>query len=347
MGLFSSLFGSSQKESLIFIDISAGTVGGAYACYGQGTLPKIVYTRRVPIELRADEPHENAMLRALQVLGEALVRDGAPALARLTGSGSVHTILVSVDAPWQETRVRTEKFEKSAPFTFTKAMVATALEKTRAESVGKHLADESIIGTILNGYETRAPYGKKASRASVIVLTSLIDQKVSESIVTALRGFFHTKNILSIAGNSLRYQAMRIAFPHERDLLILDGMGRLISTALVRKALLVAVNEVSVDFSARETRSWIEKVKEELTAIATRYPLPRTIFLIAQEESAGALEKALEAAELKELWLSDNPPKVLSVQPTHLTPFVQQSSASLPDLSLLLMTLYWGHRSAE
>ena len=243
--------------------------------------------------------------------------------------------------------MRTERFERRTPFLFTKNMVETAFQKTSIAAPGKLLADESIIGTILNGYETRAPYGRRVHRASVIVLASFIDEKVSQAIVTMLRELFHTKNILSIAGNSLRYQAMRTVFPHERDLLILDGMGPLISTALVRKGLLVAVNERSGDLSVRDPRSWVEKVREELTEIAKRYPLPRTIFLLAQDQEIGVLEKALNAAELKELWLSDNPPKIISVLASHVSSFVEQTASSLPDLSLLLMAVYWGHRSPE
>ena len=347
MSFFGNLFRSVRSESLVFVDISAGSVAGAYVHYKHGVLPSVVFTRRVPIELRVGEPQEQAMLRSLDVLGAALIRDGAPALARRTGSGSASTILVSVDAPWQETKVRTERFERRTPFLFTKNMVETAFQKTSIAAPGKLLADESIIGTILNGYETRAPYGRRVHRASVIVLASFIDEKVSQAIVTMLRELFHTKNILSIAGNSLRYQAMRTVFPHERDLLILDGMGPLISTALVRKGLLVAVNERSGDLSVRDPRSWVEKVREELTEIAKRYPLPRTIFLLAQDQEIGVLEKALNAAELKELWLSDNPPKIISVLASHVSSFVEQTASSLPDLSLLLMAVYWGHRSLE
>ncbi len=347
MGFFGRAFSSLRAESLILIDVSAGSVAGAYVHYKKGALPTILFTRRVPIEIRAGEPHERAMLRALEVLGQSLVRDGAPALVRHAGSGSADAILVSVDAPWQETKIRAEYFERKTPFTFTKSMVTTALEKTTGAVPGKFLADESIIGTVLNGYETKEPYGKKVHRAAVIVLTSLIDENVSQSIVSILRSAFHSKNILSIAGSSLRYQAMRVAFPHEKDTLILDAMGPLISTALVRKGLLVDVSEMSDGIPTSDTRAWVQEVRGELTEMAKRYPLPRTIFLLAQDQDIAVLEKALSAAELKELWLSDNPPKIVSVLAAHVSNLVKQTSTALPDLALLLMAVYWGHRPSE
>src|SRR3989344_8905766 len=196
MSFFSNIFNPTHAESLVLIDISAGSVAGAYAHYKDDETPSILYTRRLPIEVREGEPHKNAMLRALEILVNALIREGAPVLARATGSGRADTILVSVDAPWQETKVRTEYFERKTPFTFTKRMVATALEKTSITAEGKVLVDESIIGTILNGYETREPYGKKVHRASILILTSFIDEKTSESIAQTLGKLFHTKNIL-------------------------------------------------------------------------------------------------------------------------------------------------------
>ena len=344
MDLFGNIFNPTHAESIVLIDISAGSVAGAYAHYKEKEIPSVIYTRRLPIEIRADEPHEDAMLRALSVLGSALIREGAPVLARTTGSGSADTILVSVDAPWQETKVHTEHFERKTPFTFTKSMVDTALEKTRVATPGKILADESIIGTILNGYETREPYGKTVHRASIVILTSCIDEKISESIVKILRSLFHTKNILSIAGSSLRYQAIRAAFPHERDALILDAIGPLISIVLVRKDLLAAVTEVSDAVSAG-TGSWGQKVIGEFTELAKQYPLPRTIFLLAQEQNASSFERALNSAKLGKLWLSDSPPKVVPVRASHISGFIRQITTAPPDLPLLLMALYWRHRS--
>jgi len=349
MSIFSKIFNPTRAESAVLIDISASSVAGAYARYTEGETPTLLYTHRLPIEIRdSGEPHERALLRALEVLGSILIREGAPILARHTGSGSADVVLVSVGAPWQETNVRTEHFERKTPFVFTRGMVATALEKMAVTAPGKILADESIIGTILNGYGTREPYGKEVYRASVIILTSFIDANISEGIVATLRSLFHTTNILSIAGSSLRYQAMRIAFPHERDALILDATGPLISIALVRKDLLVAVTEVPDTVGTKDTIDlWVQKVMNEFTELAKRYPLPRTIFLLAQEQHASSLEQALNAAKLGGLWLSDNPPKIVSVLASHIVGGVRQMTTASPDLSMLLMALYYQHCTSK
>ncbi len=345
MSFLDALSGKKKSESVVLIDIGTGSVAGAYARYTEGELPAVLYTRRLPISIRVDEPHEQAMLRALGILGEALIQEGAPVLLRATGSGSADTVLVAVDAPWQKTSVRTEYFEQKTPFIFSKSMVQQALAKTSTAPAGQLLADESIIGTILNGYETRDPYGKEAHRASVVILTSLINEHVANGIQSTIRSLYHTKNILTIAGSSLRYQSLRIAFPHERDVLILDASGPVTSIALVRRDLLVDVSEAPSHKAGTEV--WLKAIMDELAMLAQRFPLPRTIFLLAREPDIASLSETLDKAELSKLWLSDNPPKIVSVLGSHLVGAVKQATTASPDISLLLMALYFQHRAPE
>ena len=339
MGFLKNLFRDDKcAESVIFIDIGADSVAGAYARYVEGDLPSILYTRRLSLEIRSGEPYEQTMIRALKELGDDLIREGAPILMRAAGNGSAEKILLSVDTPWQETKVRTENFERNEPFTFTKSIVTTALDKTIAVPPEKLLADESIIGAILNGYETHNPYGKKVRRASLIILTSLINKDVLNSITSTLSGLFHTKHILPIAGNSLRYQSMRRVFYHEREALILDATGPLTSISLIRQGLFVALANVP---HSSEHLSWMDTVMRELADLAQKYPLPRTIFLLARESDIQSLRQILDTADFWKLWLSDNPPKIVSVLASHLVGSVQQMTAEPPDLQLLLMALYY------
>ena len=218
MSFFGILFQRKERaKSVVLIDIGANSVAGAYARYTEVELPTLLYTRRLPIEIWGEESHEHAMFCALEVLGSVLIREGAPTLARTIGNGRIDSVLVSVDAPWQETNVRTETFERKDPFVFTKHMATTALEKTRAVIPGRHFADESIISATANGYRTRDPYEKNIRHASLTVLTSLIHAEVAERIIKTLRDLYHAERVRLIAGTSLRYQAMRRAFPHERE----------------------------------------------------------------------------------------------------------------------------------
>lgn len=345
MSFLENLFHKKKKvESVILIDISTSSVAGAYAMFAPNEQPTLLYTRRLPVEVHDKEEKTRAMLRALKTLGDTLIHEGAPSLLRATGSGRANSVLVSIDAPWQETSVRTEHFEQNEPFVFSKEMVAAALEKTNTAPPGKILADKSIIGTTLNGYQTNDPYEKEANRAAIIVLTSLINEHVAEGIKTVIRGVFHTEDVLPIAGSSLRYQAMRIAFPHERDSLVIDATSREVtSLSLVRKSLLI--NTTEVEKHTKDVVAWARSVADTLKNLASRYPLPRTVFLLAHEPEILLLRKALDTEKLEKCWFSDNPPKMVSVLGSHVSTFVRQATTTPADLSLLLMALFCYNRA--
>ncbi|MBU6214441.1 hypothetical protein KGM48_01160 [Patescibacteria group bacterium] len=333
---------AKDAESVVLIDIGAQTVSGAYALFVEGQSPVILYERSMAVEFHEGEAQEQAVLRALKTLGETILREGAPVLIRAVGKGNTRGILVSIDAPWQRTSVRTEYIEEKKPFLFTKHLVSALLEKTKVKPPGKMLVDESVIGTVLNGYETNNPYGKEAHRAEIMILTSLIDEVIAKNIVTTLRSVYHTRHVLPIAGTSLRYQAVRNIFPHERDALILDVTGPLTSIALIRNDLFVSIIQITDRLATIE--EWVARVVAELVEVARRYPLPRTIFLLAREPEVLELQKALAAASLGDLWLSDSPPAIVPVLSSQLTSLVRQATTGTPDLLTLLMALYWRYR---
>ncbi len=343
MSFFQILFRKKKLgESVILVDIGAEGIAGAYVRYEENQLPTLLYARRLPIEIRKDEAPERAMQRALDILCAELLREGAPTLKRATGSGTATMIIVSIDAPWQETKVRTEVFESREPFTFTKNIVIKRLGETAPASSGQIIADESIISTMLNGYETHSPYGKKAHRASIVVLSSLIERKIANDITSTLRKHFHGANILPISGSSLRYQAMRKLFPHESDAVILDATDESILTvALIRKGIFSSLVQVTISLDAD---TWTNVITNEFIEIAKNYQLPRTLFLLAREPQMAALKKMLDATDFGSIWLSGNPPKVVPVLASQMGSSIRQATAGSGDIVLLLMALFWKSR---
>jgi hypothetical protein len=329
MGLFSNLSRKKKyAESVVLIDIGTDSIAGAYARFAENETPTLLFARRLSIVIRENEQHERAILRAIDILGNELIREGAPILMRATGSGSADTILVSIDASWEEINLRTEKLERESSFIFTKSIVDTILKNTATAPHEKTIANESIIGTMVNGYETLNPYGEEIHRASFTVFSSFIDKNISESIISALRGLFHTEHILLIAGRSLRSQAMRAAFPHEHDALLLDVIGPMASITLIRKNLFAAI-------------------AGEFAGLEEHYPLPRVIFLLAHESEISSRQRTLAAMPSEKLWLSEHPPKIVPVLASHVAGLVRQTTTAPPDLQLLLMALYYQHHSSE
>ena len=321
MSFWTSLFHKrTRAESALLISVGDDSVAGAYAIYNQSEMPTLLYMHRLKVEKREGEPSGPAMLRSLDTLGNELLREGAPSLLRATGSGRADKVLVSVDAQWAETKMRVEHFERKEPFLFTKDMLARALKEDRITSPGKTLVNESFVSFTLNGYETRNPYEKMTQHASATVLSSFVDSDIAKSVSSALRGLFHTEKIKLITGSSLRYKAIRKAFPHEHDVLILDALCSRIFISLTHKNLL-------------------DSVAGELPTLAKQRSLPRTVFLLAEEPIASHLRKSLLSDSTRSLWLSEEP-KVVPVLASHLSGLVRQTTIAPPDLPLLLMALY-------
>ena len=339
MSFFDTFLKKKRTESAILIDVGAGSIFGSYTQFFETEKPLITYATEVHIEPREEEKTEAAMERALAELGDRLMREGAPAHLRATGSGNADTILVSVDAPWQKTTMRTEVIDRKTPFTFSHSLLAAAVKEAGETPSGFVLADESVIGTILNGYEVTTPFGKRVTHAKIVILSSAIAEAIALAVASTLRKLFHTHNILLIAGASLRYQALRQAFTHERDALILDANGPEVSLALVRHGYLVAIKDIQDGTPSSE--EWVHEVEEGLAALAEDYPLPHRIFLLARETESEALKKALEDAKLGALWFSDDPPRIVVVNASHLSGLIRIATDAKPQLMTSLMALYW------
>lgn len=243
MGFVQNIFASKKlSKTVALVDIRADSIAGAYAHYAEDKKPVVLYTQRLPVAPQKDRPHEQAIMRALCTLGDTLIREGAPVLSRAIGRGTADAILISVDAPWAEVQTRTKHLNPKDSFIFTKELVATALEDAPSGEKKTLLVNEGVVGTTLNGYETREPYGKSASRATIIAFASHVDRTMLNNITKLFRGLFHTEQISLIAAPSLRYQALQRTFPHERGACTLDAMGPSPSLTFVRGGVPVSVS---------------------------------------------------------------------------------------------------------
>ena len=328
-----------RKESVVIITLSARSVAGAYAHYTENTLPVVPYARRLPVEMHAGEPEEQALFRALQKLGTDLIRNGAPALARTTGSGTANRVLVVLDSPWQETAIRIEKFEAASPFVFSKNMVTKRLSEIETTSPGKSIAEESILHTLLNGYETMSPYGKTAHRAELTILSSLLDEQLLRKATEIVRSIFHTSQVSSVSGPSLRYQAVRNVFQHDFDTYIIDATDLpAVSFALVRKGILIEL--ISKQLST-EKPNWSTSFTRISAEIMQKNIIPQTLFLLAPESEILMLQNGLDTNFFKSISPGAKPPRIIPIFKNNLYGFIRQGVASSADLMLLLAVLFY------
>jgi hypothetical protein len=375
MGFFDRIL-PTATNSVAIVDISSGSVAGGYISHGkEGT--QLEYGVRRPVVIQQNEQLALAVLRALSEVDELLIKQGAPILRRATGSGSVGEVLVSIASPWQETMVRIERVDEKKPFLFTRAMMSEVVQKTAETKPDRVSSGESVIATLLNGYETNQPFGKEARLADIVVLSSSIDKTIAQSVETALRRTYHTRKITFAAFAPLAYTVFRDVYPHEKDYLVVDVSGEATDIAFVKHGLLAAVvsmplgvnhltrslgkNTAMTDDMAEHgsgvnlirnatptagtttARSeWVAQMLEGLKIFSEEHALPRTIFLLADEQVREYLRRVLDDTALRSLWLSSEPLSIVPVLPTHFLPFIKTGPDVSVDSSLLMLALFHG-----
>lgn len=384
------LFGKRTAYNVALIDVSSASVRGAYARIEAGKSPVICYTAYLPIDAAVDgsKPGDyppSQMLACVESLTERLIREGAPVLREATGSGDVRHIFVSIGAPWQESDVRVETIQNEKPFVFTRALVEGARRKNEIPE-GMIESGETVVATILNGYESRQPFGKRVRRADLVILSSTLDGKVAEAIEKSLRRAYHTHDIHFTAFAPIAYETLRDLYPHQRDFLVFDVAGTATDVVFVKGGFLIDVKtldagvhdllhaaRVSGDVSTgitgidtdtggiidpnRNARfadrasevqaAWLNSLRETLSDFSSRHPLPRTIFLIADGETRDFLRRLLDSDPLRSLWLSEEPFSIVPVLPEQFSAVVEFSGTAGPDAYLAMLALYYERRIAK
>jgi hypothetical protein len=343
-----SLFSKKERSSFALIDISSSSVAGALAHTAVGEQPTLYYTNRFPIERREQEDLTPAMLRTLHSVADDLIQKGAPLLRQETGSGHIDRVITSVGAPWQATKVRVETINALKPFTFTHALLSDTTQKNSAVPDGYIRSGESVIATLLNGYEMTHPFGKKATRVELVLLSSLLEKAVADRIEEMLRKTYHTHALTITAFAPLVYTVFRDVYQHEKDFLVLNVSGESTDCAFVKQAILV--NVASTPHGSNElmrtadaivhSKEWLAILAATLQEFSAQHALPRTLFLVADQESRDFLKDLVDAPMLRSLWLTDEPLTIIPVIPSHFTAFVKTRGSAEADVYLELLALY-------
>lgn len=352
MGLF-----GKKNRILALIDIGSSSIAGGYASIAPDGSPHIHYATRIPIEVHDREVAPIDMLKTLGALSTRLLQEGAPALRKAVGSGSIDSVVAAIGSPWQETRIRAEFIDKKGkPFTFTKTLLAEIVANKEAVSEGRIPSGELVIATLLNGYETKNPFGKKAERAELVILSSTIEAKVAASIREEITKLYHTKDVRLTAFAPVSYTVLRDLYPHEKDFLVLHASGEATDLALIKRGLLVDVASipfgfnsvrreaatgapVSMDTDSAARTKWISALADCLRSFSDKHALPRTVFLLADEQMREYLGNLLNDHALHSLWLSDEPLTIIPSVPQHLSKAVTCDQGCEKDLFLSMLAL--------
>lgn len=368
MGLFS---GKPKAQSVALIDISSSSIGGAYARVSPGAPAALLYTTRVDIESTTSGVSAELMLRTLDAVLRDLRQNGAPLLHRRTGAGSVHAVIASVGAPWQDTKIRTETIVEDKTFTFTTDIVERA-KKKEAVPAGRAATEASVLATVLNGYETPSPAGKRAKRAEIVILGATMEEESARLVRRALASFSASHDVRFASFASLIPSATALAFPHEKEYLALRVSGESTELVFVKRGYPIAVSALpsglaefaraakaagfssfpdggdAVDTAAnagldaglkQAEAAWTSALSACLKSFAANHALPRTLFLVADKEARGYIRRVLDVPDVHALWLSDEPLAVIPLECGQFSKSMACETGVDEDLMLGLLAL--------
>lgn len=361
----------NPRESVLLLDVRSSGVGAAYASF-EGAVPVLHHAVRIP-----SKPSIESVKEALNKALALTLSAGAPVLRDATGSARVHRAIVSVGSPWQRTAIETLKKETDAPFTFTPGVLASMTEKVRHLQAGYTEATTAVIATLLNGYEVREPFGRRTTRAAAVVVETSVEEKIAEIVATALREKLHIRDTTFVSSQWLTYGVLRNLYPHEREYVIVDADRNATEVTLVARGLLSRVasaqagtevlhgthpegtagavergvrviKDLAPTSALAEGRTlWLEKVVGALTALSKDQALPRTLFLLTEEEDVPFMKTLLDDTTVRSLWLTDTPLSILPVMCGQLTAHVKTNGHGDSNPFLMLMALFVQSRSHE
>lgn len=293
------LWGSSDSSSRVLISISTSCVSGAYVYYIKGSTPTVCFTTKADVVVREGEDINSAMLRALEAIGTDLIERGAPILRRETGSGKVDGVIVSVGGTWQETHVRTEVIQTGKPFVFSERLIRQASEKSAELPEERVSLGQSVIATILNGYDVPDGIGKKVNRAEIVILSSSLDEHITGELRARIKKLYHTHDISFVAFAPVAFTVLRDLYPHEKDFLVLSVAAEGTDMAFVKSGLLVDVGTFphGINKLLDATRSAEQMTIEEESEFLSN---PNSPEYVNQDRNA---QFSLRAEAAKKEWL--------------------------------------------
>jgi len=364
-----SLFGKKRSRSAIVIDIGSSSIGGAYASFPADGSPLVPFSVREEIMFPSDKRSELCMFRAFETVVSALHASGRPAFHRATGMDHVDRVFIAIGAPWQNTRIENQTISDGKTFTFTRDMLASTVGKREKLPEGRKELQNEVVATLLNGYQTTDPYGKRAERAEVILLSSSMDGDTMDLLSRSVKRFGAHQGSMLAPSESLAHAVLRAQYPHDKDFLLMTVSDEATSVMIANRGIILDATSVPIglhvltratgamkalrvnegvpalDAAPTEAPSldegtWTTGVTGVLREFATRHALPRMVFLVASDGSADSLKRFLDTPEMHSLWLSDESLTIIPVVSKLLSSFISHQGQGDADVMLDLLTLF-------
>lgn len=361
------IFGAPPKKVALLIDIGSSSVGGAYAVYPKDNAPVIPFCVRELIEFPNKKSSEVHMLRALETVVNKLHEEGRATLHRAEKTTRIDRVFVSIDAPWQETRVESKIIGDGKSFVFSREMLSAIVAKRTPLPEGKKELQSQVVATLLNGYQTSEPFGKRVERAEVILLSSSMDGESMGLVARALKRFGAVQGVYMTPTQSIAQTVLHAQYPHDKDFLLMLVSHEATDVLFAKQGILMDAKSVPIGLSGISARealrplainavpqeteptaqpdssgesAWTGGITGLLKEFASHHALPRMVFLVADDGSADSLKRFLDTPDMHALWLSDESLTVVPVISKLLSSLIKHQGQADADVMLDLLALF-------
>lgn len=290
---FMSLF--SQKPAVRYgaiLEIGSGSTAIAIvASDPKSALPTFIWHKRVNASLRdVENLHDSAksILAALVDLLLEFETTGRPTLAKAAPGAKIEYVQCTIASPWSYTVTKKINYEQDEPFEVTPELLhelANGAKEKSEETVAEHqvaselgltIATKATLNTFLNGYATKSPEFKQASKLTLVHTSMVTQTYLLDAIKDVQQKVFPNTNLEIFTYASVFNCVVADALPQHRNVALLDVTHEATEISMVREGILSYVTH---------TPYGLYSLARELSAI-TGDPLSQAHKLLYREDFA-------------------------------------------------------------
>lgn len=319
----------------LIVDIGSNSVGAALVSVSKSTVPKVLFSIRLPTILPKDSEKVRSLSVTLSTLESVLEKVGAEHV-------SIQKTSIIFSSPWYTSQTKAIKREYTTPTLITRRLIEDLTKETDDKFTegsvnNKKVIERQIIHTKLNGYNTSNPYNKKAVSLETVSFTSFMEKETLNSICRVIEKYFHNRNSKVSSFSLATFNVISSILPAESDFLIVDVRGEVTDVSLVLDSALIknvsfaqgknALAQAVADSSGQSTtaalslistalgdhgeqtvqedvlksseafkQSWLQSYTKTIQEISAGAVIPPTIFLLSDIDVETFFENILKEA---------------------------------------------------
>jgi cell division ATPase FtsA len=301
-----------KKQISLIYDIGSGSVAGALVELSKGKNPRIIYSKRIPInvqEVLDSETLQKSLLKSLNEVSEKVNREGLQHLNFKRKRGrKIDSVTCTLASPWFTSQTKEIGIAKEQSFTVTRSfldkLIDRETEKFQDSQLGKLSDDSSEVierrftEIKLNDYETDNPYGKKATEVDIALFMSIAPSNLLDGIEDVVSKHFFFEYIKFHSFALVSFSVIRDIHERIKDFVLLDITAEVTDVSIVKRGAVLETGSFPLgqNFLIRAATKSLKTVPHEAVSSLKRY-LRGDI----NKERASTLEKIL--AKAKEKWL--------------------------------------------